>query len=197
MTDTDELLYGTHHMVLKALGVDPRIRRVVEFGGGRYSTSYFLRRDVFYHLVSLVTVETNACWRRMLKAWHEDDNRWLLADTREEGLHLSEYEPSGWFAFTDVVLIDDGVTPQQRVDTIAALNDLMMQPYTQFRGVVVIHDYENPLYANEARKFWQIEAVFDAVPPYTAMLAMPFTRGEAFLRDAAARLNLPVEVRYG
>jgi hypothetical protein len=158
--------FATHLPVLHALGKDARIRRVLEFGGGDYSTRTFLDREHFPYLERLHTVEVSPDWRTRL-----DD---LLEDPRFD---MSDGYLSKLLGFyplerPDLIFIDDCIEVADRVRTIRMAGELVLgddAPWAQ--ALVVIHDYEIHEYVQAARQYWTLEYVETAAKPYTGLLA--------------------------
>lgn len=114
--------YASHLPVLRAIGSTMPIRRVLEFGGGEYSTPEFLDRNSFPVLERLVTVERDDVWRERLAA---------IKDVRLT-LRKEWEDPHGY----DLIFIDDGQNTAERVRTIEAVAKAKPP------GLVVIHDAE-------------------------------------------------------
>lgn len=133
--------YGSHVPVLKAIA--PGIERVVEFGGGKYSTPTFLE---FPDLKKLVTVETNPVWARAIAT---DDPRHSVITERPYALTY------------DLILVDDADTMHGRIATLRYVSE------SKPLSLVVIHDYEHEQY-REAACFDHV-AVSDSRTPWTAV----------------------------
>lgn len=152
--------YATHLPVLVALAHLRPIRRVAEFGCGIYSTLTFLDRAVFPDLITLRTFENDADWLKRMVTETGDDPRLQLTyidgpmGKAVTGLNLDEY---------DLIFIDDSLTGEERTLTIRAVS--AAKPKT---GVVVVHDYEIPLY-QQATKTFIHRFCFSALNPYTGL----------------------------
>lgn len=145
--------YASHLLILKALSAFLPMRRVLEFGAGEHSTSFFLS---LAGLEELVSVETDPFW---IDSVVTKDKRHTLTQERR---------PSEGF---DFVFIDDGASeleaPEQqrsvahRVETIRYV---LSKPYP----VVAIHDAE--VYGQTIREF-SPEATFICLDkPHTAIV---------------------------
>ena len=90
-TETDgALTWGSHQPALRALAKFTKIRSVIEFGAGPYSTHLFLDREAFPDLASLVTFEHKEKWAEEVRV---GDSRHTLIivpaedfDARSEGM---------------------------------------------------------------------------------------------------------------
>jgi predicted O-methyltransferase YrrM len=152
---------ATNMPVLISIGRTLRIRRVVEFGAGLYSTLTFLDRSAFPLLERIVSFETDPEWLdRVLAASLSDPRLELRLIDREVAKTAASYD----FTDSDLVFIDNGPDWQARVATIETVVRRHQRP-----AVIVIHDFEQPVYVNAAdpmpRRF-----VFDAFVPYTGVL---------------------------
>lgn len=139
--------YASHLPVLAAL--EPAPKRVLEFGGGLHSTKAFLEMD---SVTKLVTVETDPHWREVLEKEYSD-KRWQLLDG-------SKVPALGNF---DLVFIDDGIGPQQRMTTIARV-------LGQRHPKVVIHDAEFAPYQETIAAFAPDFELHAALNPATAIV---------------------------
>jgi predicted O-methyltransferase YrrM len=111
--------YASHLIALKALLATLKPRRILEFGSGLYSTSFFLRSR---RLESLVSVEDDPEWAEQVRA--NGDKR-LVVQPRFDG-SLMDF---------DLVFIDSGRTVEERTKTIRWV-------LRQEHPVVAIHDAE-------------------------------------------------------
>lgn len=144
--------YGSHTDVLKALALEVPVRRVIEFGGGKYSTPLFLDRDVFPDLRELLTVETDPAWVSEIRSG-DPRHRLILVDRAAEAAGMS--------VGFDLVLVDDSDSMTFRIDTLFAVSDARPD------GLVVVHDFEHSEY-REATRFDHV-AVSSRSVPWTAV----------------------------
>ena len=121
--------YASHLPVLKALLDTGTISRVLELGGGLYSTPAFLATS---SLEKLTTIENDPEWAR--KAETADDRHEVLL---VQGAIADNLPPLEDY---DLVFIDDSTSAYERARTIRAV---LSQPHPP----VVIHDAEVPEYA--------------------------------------------------
>jgi hypothetical protein len=161
--------YATHIPILIGLAGVREIRRVLEFGCGRYSTLTFLNRSAFPRLERLESVENDAAWAEVT-----NDPRWTLKlidgeiSNSVSGLDLEQF---------DLILIDDSKTSAQRAATIRAVADQQPQ-----RPWIVIHDYEIDEYRNAAHTFKHRYA-FKAYNPQTGIVSnKPLTNAKSLDR---------------
>jgi predicted O-methyltransferase YrrM len=135
--------YASHLPVLRRLFQGAEIRTVLEFGGGLYSTPWFLK-----HLPPngrLNTVERDPEWAEKVRT---NDQRHVVSAVRS----------STWDA--DLVFIDDGDSVAERIKTIRQA--VKAKP----KGLVVIHDFEH--YRQEAR--FNNVVTFDQRTPWTGVM---------------------------
>lgn len=111
--------YATHIPVLRALSTLLPMTRVIEFGGGDHSTSFFLDLP---QLQELVTVETDEGWAARLAEVHGGDPRFVLR-RRASAVGF------------DFCLIDDGHVDVERAATIGRVLHAKHPP-------TLIHDTE-------------------------------------------------------
>lgn len=144
--------YASHLAVLAAL--DPPPKKVLEFGGGDYSTKAFLEME---GVNRVVTIETDPTWRKKLEK---------IKDARLEVLDGSKVPALSNF---DLVFIDDGSWPQQRMETIVRV---LSQPHPR----VVIHDADYTPYVQTIADITDDFVVHADAVPHTAVVAA--TRGK-------------------
>jgi hypothetical protein len=137
--------YATHVPILIGLARLREVRRVLEFGCGRYSTLTFLNRSAFPHLERLHSVENDSAWAATIQEVAKDDDRWTLRLVNGE---IAESVSDLDLESFDLILIDDSKTSVQRGATIRAI--AAKQPQ---RPWIVIHDYEVDEYRDAASGF--------------------------------------------
>ena len=145
--------YATHLPVLQALGQKLPIQRVLELGGGTYSTAAFLDPDIYPRLEVLDTVEVIPDWQEALQAAHGEDPRW----------RLMKKLPPTLKAGYDLVFVDDGQCAADRIKSIEAV--------AGYPALVVIHDYEVAQYRAVAVAVaqWDSIHIYRAQTPHTAV----------------------------
>jgi hypothetical protein len=137
--------YATHVPVLVGLGHLLRIRRVLEFGCGLYSTLTFLNRSVFPELIQLDSLESDTTWLKKIEIAACSDPRLHLLHVLEpmedslKGICLDSY---------DLVFVDSSTECSRRSATIRAL-----AAQTKGAGFVIMHDFEVDAYRRAARDF--------------------------------------------
>ena len=133
--------YSSHLPVLEAL--DPKPKRVLEFGAGEHSTAAFLAMD---SVTRLVSVETDMDWRERVSerfSEHFEDGRWRLLDEEDPIPDPTDF---------DLVFIDDGDEPAQRLATIVYV-------LGRKHPKVVIHDADYRPYLETISAFGDYEVV--------------------------------------
>lgn len=152
--------FATHIPILIGLARMVPIRRVLEMGCGNYSTLTFLDRRAFPELIELQSLETDAAWARQIAGENCREPRLklrLLEDPLEttlQQLPLDSY---------DLLLVDHSDKYETRAATISFLARCSPRP-----TLVVLHDYEIPLYRRAARGFhYRFE--FTAFTPSTCV----------------------------
>lgn len=80
--------WGSHQPALRALAKFTKIRSVIEFGAGPYSTHLFLDREAFPDLTSLVTFEHRKDWAEKVKV--DDDRQALILTANANFADMSE-----------------------------------------------------------------------------------------------------------
>lgn len=153
--------YATHVPVLVGLARLLRIKCVLEFGSGRYSTMAFLDRNVFPQLEILHSVEDDEVWRDEVLNLTGGDPRLcveLVGTPHETAVRVS---PEKY----DLILIDDSRSVENRVRTIQSLMSKKTQP-----ALLVIHDFEIPDYRSAAKMRGFHSFRFRALLPETGVL---------------------------
>ena len=136
--------YATHLPILVGLSQSLRVKRVLELGSGKYSTSTFLDKNLFRELTQLDTFDTDASWASQVREWTKGDPRMTLRLTLGpmcqvvQGIDLSGY---------DLVFIDDSTTVDERAATIKCIAE------KQTARLAVIHDFEIPEYRRSCKMF--------------------------------------------
>lgn len=139
--------WASHQPVLRAAAEFVPLRKVIEFGAGKYSTPFFLDRAVFPDLEQLVSVEHDPEWLRKLRDEIKDD-RW---HPQLEHVEMMP-ELAALLEPADLVLIDSGRPTAFRADY--HLRGALLEYYAASESIVVMHDVEtNPLhdYSNDAK----------------------------------------------
>ena len=136
--------YATHIPILIGLSRSRRIRRVLEFGCGHYSTLTFLSRAAFPDLERLHSIENDDSWAATIQESTKDD-RWTMQLVNGE---IAESVVDLNLETFDLILIDDSKTSAQRAATIRAVAS--KQPQNPW---VVIHDFEVDEYRDAASGF--------------------------------------------
>jgi hypothetical protein len=153
--------YATHVPILIGLASIRKIRSVLEFGCGYYSTLTFLNRAAFPHLKRLQSVENDASWAETIQEVATDDERCVLKLV--DGEIADSISHLDLEAF-DLILIDDSKSSAQRAATIRAIAACRPE-----RPWIVIHDYEVEEYRSAARGFEQRYA-FRTYTPQTGLV---------------------------
>jgi hypothetical protein len=121
----DPARYSTHLPILRRVVHSVRPKRVLEFGAGLHSTPLYFRDP---QLWNVVCIEPDPEWRQKV-AYACDDSRLILREA------ATDVTPADF----DLIFIDDGECPRERLRTI---NFVLSQPHP----TVVIHDAEVPEY---------------------------------------------------
>lgn len=162
--------YATHLPILIGLARMVPVRRVLELGCGNHSTFTFLDRRAFPDLITLESLETDAAWARHIAEENRREPRLnlrLVEDPLETVLRqlpLNAY---------DLLLVDHSDKYEIRAATISFLANC-----APGRTLVMLHDYEIPLYRRAARGF-RHRFEFTAFTPSTCLACghSPVRRG--------------------
>jgi len=153
--------FATHVPVLLGVSALVRVRRVVEFGCGLYSTHIFLNPSLFPHLQYLHSFDNDSAWANKVRDQVSDKNRFKLTlvsgsiSSIVSGVEFSDY---------DLVFIDDSVTVEERTETISAVASGCSQS-----NIIVIHDFEQEPYRVAASTL-PSRYTIDALVPHTGIL---------------------------
>lgn len=137
--------FATHLPVLLGLARLHKIERVLEFGGGFYSTLTFLDHSAFPDLKVLHCLEDDPVWAESLVTRTNGDHRVTVEKVEAtmvsaaSGVRFSDY---------DLVLVDDSTAYSDRAKTIQSISERW-----QGHNLLVMHDYEVPLYKEASRAF--------------------------------------------
>jgi hypothetical protein len=154
--------YATHVPILVGLARLRKIRNVLEFGCGHYSTLTFLNASAFPDLERLHSVENDDVWAATMQEAAKDDRRWTLQIVNGE---IAESVADLDLESFDLILIDDSKTSGQRAATIRAVSRKQPQ-----RPWIVIHDFEVEEY-REAASGFKHRHRFRAYNPETGVVA--------------------------
>lgn len=166
--------FATHIPVLLGLARIIPVRRVLELGCGNYSTFTFLDRRAFPHLIELESLETDAAWAGQIAEKYRCDPRLRLRLVKDPLESTLEQLPLGSY---DLLLVDHSDKYEVRAATISFL-----AKRAPGQVLVVLHDYEIPLYRRAARGF-RHKFEFTAFTPSTCAAG-----GHFLARCAALRL---------
>lgn len=134
----EENPFSTHIPILIGLARLLKVKRVLEFGCGQYSTLTFLNRTAFPDLVELRSYETESDWMNKIALLVGDDPRVCMSlvhdrmDTIVDGISFKNF---------DLILIDDSANAEERTQTI---RHVVQACYSS--NVLIIHDYEMKVY---------------------------------------------------
>ena len=165
--------FATHLPILIGLARMVPIRRVLELGCGNHSTSTFLDCRAFPDLIALESLETDAAWARRIAEENRREPRLnlrLVEDPLETVLRelpLNAY---------DLLLVDHSDKYEIRAATISFLAHR-----APGRTLILLHDYEIPLYRRAARGF-RHRFEFKAFTPSTCLACGHFPVRRAALR---------------
>jgi hypothetical protein len=152
--------FATHLPILVGLGCVFRIENVLELGCGRHSTLTFLNRSAFPHLKKLDSFETDSTWKDKVRELVQGDQRVRINHvTGQMSAAVKEID----FENYELVFIDDSLTYEERARTIALVASRCAQ-----KNLVLIHDYESPLYQQASAAFGNRYA-FTALTPHTGL----------------------------
>jgi hypothetical protein len=113
-----------------ALAID--VRRVVELGCGPHSTGTFLDREIFPVVEQVVSIEVNPEWAAAVVE-AADDDRLVMRTPAAGTLGIDPEELDA----ADCILIDDGLTIEDRLLTIARVGRALRRPVP-----ILVHDFE-------------------------------------------------------
>jgi len=153
--------YARHVPILVSLARLLRIRSVLEFGSGRFSTIAFLDRSVFPQLEILHSVEDDAAWRNEVLNLAGGDPRLYLELVETPHEAAVQVSPEKY----DLILIDDSRSKEYRVKTIECIVGKKPQ-----HAVLVIHDFEIPDYQSASRVHGFRAFHFRALLPETGVV---------------------------
>jgi len=153
--------YATHIPILIGLARLRKVRSVLEFGCGHYSTLTFLNASAFPHLERLHSIENDDSWAQTIEEAAGSDLRWQLQLVKGE---ISESVADLDLESFDLILIDDSKTSGQRAATIRAV--AAKEPK---HPRIVIHDFEFGEYRRAASAF-QHRHRFRAYNPETGVI---------------------------
>jgi len=153
--------YLTHIPVLLSLPSWIRVRNVLEFGCGDFSTRTFLDRQYYPELQRIDSYENDSTWATHIRQQFGGDARLsvrfvdgAICDT-VHSLNLEQY---------DLVFIDDSATGEERSATIRAV--ALQCPK---RAIVVVHDFEYYPYRRASAAF-RHRFRFTSLNPNTGLL---------------------------
>ena len=137
--------YATHIPILIGLARLRKVRSVLEFGCGHFSTLTFLNASAFPHLERLHSIENDDSWAQTIEEAARNDHRWRLQLVNGE---IAECVADLDLESFDLILIDDSKTSEQRAATIRAIG--AKEPKHPW---IVIHDFEFAEYRRAASAF--------------------------------------------
>jgi len=153
--------HATHLPVLISMGKIYKIRRVIEFGCGKYSTLAFADKTLFPDLLSLEFYENNYDWYKKISNIVCDDKRVKPHYVQKE---ISEIIGSEMLSNADLIFIDDSDNSESRSQTIKKVCK-----YSN-NSIVIIHDYEVPKYIDASKEI-RYRYTYNALTPNTGILS--------------------------
>ena len=159
--------YASHLPILAALCDILQPKRILEFGGGVYSTPVLLSVKGLQRLVS---VETDERWRDYLKS--------SVKPEMFVGEQLADWNLAEW----DLIMIDDGQNSAERIATIERVAEA--KPPCP----VVIHDFE--VYQKTAMRLFENGIMIDLLNPATGVV----WNGDALKQEQIERLKNALQI---
>ena len=153
--------HATHLPVLLGISKIYKIKKVIEFGSGNYSTLAFLDREAFPDLISLKFYENNLKWHKKISHILKNDKR---AEPNYVKGEISEHIEPEIISQADLVFIDDSNNSLSRSKTISKVCEYIED------GIIIIHDYEVPIYV-EKSKIIKHSYNFNSLIPNTGILS--------------------------
>ena len=153
--------HATHLPVLLGISKIYKIKNVIEFGSGNYSTMAFLNRRAFPDLISLKFYENNLNWYKKISHILKDDER--AEPKYVEGEISNQIEPE-MISQADLIFIDDSDNAISRSKTISKVCKYIED------GIIIIHDFEVPIYV-EKSKIIKHSYNFNSLIPNTGILS--------------------------
>ena len=153
--------HATHLPVLLGISKVYKIKKVVEFGSGKYSTLAFLDREAFPDLISLKFYENNLKWHKKISHILKFDKR---AEPNYVKGEISDHIKPEMINQADLVFIDDSDNSHSRSRTISKVCEYIED------GIIIIHDYEVPIYV-EKSKIIKNSYNFNSLIPNTGILS--------------------------
>ena len=159
--------HATHVPILIGLGLNLKVRRVLELGSGDNSTPLFLDRRVFPEVTEVVSFEDSPEWMERMKAKIED-SRAKFVDAIPEDIYLF-----------DLILVDNAECTRRVAAIERILKNINDNIEVLHDPIVVVHDTENPPYT-EALKSFPCVHRFESYDPATsvAWVLEPGPRGK-------------------
>lgn len=152
--------YASHIPVLEGIVATMPVRRVIEFGAGRWSTRFFLDRDACPDVEHVLSLEENEEWFSVVRDKHQDDPRLeLVLGSQSELLdRMRRAERS------DVALVDGSI------DIRRPAIDAMKEAGAV--AIIVAHDSEDPTYNYDGvREQFRYSWEYDGETPRTLVLS--------------------------
>jgi hypothetical protein len=137
--------YLTHLPVLVAMSRSRPILRVLELGSGLYSTLTFLDREYFPDLNHIDSLENYKEWAdKIVMESGQDDRLKMHAVDQPLADVLDQFNLDAY----DLIFVDDALTREERARTISKIASAKPT-----RPVIIIHDYDMPVYRRAAGSF--------------------------------------------
>ncbi len=162
--------YATHIPILIGFSRVLKIKRVLEYGGGNFSTRLFLNKEVYPEVTGLTVCENDTAWLETVRGIVHNDG-WPRATILSgiDELPADKY---------DLVFID--------ADTESHKLDLIKLAGKTRRNITVVHDSEHAPYAQAINNSFQRWFSFAAFNPETAIAwngAEPMTPHQMLVID--------------
>lgn len=176
---------ASHLPVLALAARVAPIRKVVEFGSGRFSTRAFLDRRLFPDLESLTSYEDDEKWAQRARELVSPDTRWALRPVSDTGAS-ARLIYAGGVSGADLVLVDNG---RDRASKRGVLVEALFR--TDFAGLVLLHDADDKMNRNALSVFPNCR-LFAPARGHPTTAAMSIAEGPVVaLRQAAPDTHVP------
>lgn len=172
--------YATHIPVLESIGSVIAPRTILEMGCGKYSTPLFCDPNV-YPDASVFSWDTDG-------GWIDTIQKQLGKNAPKSMVHvlipMARYAEYSFLEPFELIFVDDSDSLELRSSTIRTVAKKKLK-----NSIVVIHDYEQPLYQEAAEDFEHI-LVYTNFVPHTAIAWNGNTLSKQNIRSLKEQIEL-------
>ena len=150
----------THYPILVIICRILKIKKIIEFGSGKNSTTNLTNKKIFPYTDQITSYEDNSTWYKKIKKLIRNKKRINYIFTNKISKIINNLELNKF----DLIFIDNSMDSLERIQTIKNVSKKKLS-----KAIVVLHDFEYFPY-REATKGFNFSYRFRALNPNTGVV---------------------------